>query len=918
MKLKEIFSRQSWLLSLALVVGLGILSFGAWWVIRSALHSDIETRLNAEADRIEAVFNTRINTYTNSLFYTRAYFYNVSEPTSQQFDSYLASVDLQRRYPGSRGIGFARLVSHDNVARLLEQLKKEHPAARFRPEGERPLSFIVSLLEPVDFSSKTGFGYDMVGEVARKEAVEMAIQTGQPIITKPVLFNRDYATSMPVGFVIYLPVYKNPYFVPDAKTPPDFSKVTGVIFAPLGVRDLFEGAFGAPSLAKESVNFTIKTRGDNSKAGFDTYYDRFDLDNNLPSSLWLNPGSQNRVERDLHILGRTLVLSVMPLPHFYTFTDYYLAPLVGLSALLISILIFWVLQSVQEKLRLESLAKTASLEAQKNVAEQAEIMKRLNDFARAISKNLEIHPIIEHFVHSLKEADVDVMMFYFSSSNERRGSLPLHDYYGIGDGERMRPSVDVKQLQELLGGSMRLMKAESGDLGKPSRIFCDVDFSDWILMDIPSKQSPDGAYILIGRRNYRFFSSREIEFFDNLVSQFAIGVDNAKLFSKAEDANESKGAFLANMSHEIRTPLNAILGFSEMLLLDDISLQQKSSVASNLQKNSQQLTRIIDDILDLSKVEAGKIYIERSKVNLASVIHEVKSVMDMRAQARNIHFSVECLSKVPEQIITDEVRLKQILMNLLGNAIKFTEKGDVKLIMAASKSAEGQIILRFLVEDTGIGIAEEDQGQLFSPFSQGDNSKTRQFGGSGLGLALSRRLARELGGDIVLLKSVQGQGSLFEVTVNCGDLGNVAWSDRLTLEDPSESKVEKKKIPRLDGVSLLLVEDSEDNQDIFKHFLVNYGASVDIVEDGLQAVDQATLKDYDAILMDIQIPTIDGKEATRRIRRKGYDNPIIALTAHAMVEERESCLQAGCNGQITKPVSGEELITLVGEYLGRS
>jgi len=262
--------------------------------------------------------------------------------------------------------------------------------------------------------------------------------------------------------------------------------------------------------------------------------------------------------------------------------------------------------------------------------------------------------------------------------------------------------------------------------------------------------------------------------------------------------------------------------------------------------------------------------------------------------------------------------LKQILMNLIGNAIKFTEHGEVRLLIAAGKSPENDIILRFLVEDTGIGIAEDDQRNLFRPFSQGDSSKTRKFGGSGLGLALSRRLARELGGDIVLLKSAKGAGSLFEVTVNCGDLIDVKWSDSL-IKAVSMDPIERKKdIPRLDGVSLLLVEDSEDNQDIFKHFLGNYGATVDIVEDGLQAVDQALLKDYDAILMDIQIPKIDGKEATRRIRRKGYHNPIIALTAHAMVEERESCLQAGCNGQITKPISCEELIVQVGEYLGRS
>lgn len=360
--------------------------------------------------------------------------------------------------------------------------------------------------------------------------------------------------------------------------------------------------------------------------------------------------------------------------------------------------------------------------------------------------------------------------------------------------------------------------------------------------------------------------------------------------------------------------MNAIIGFSEMILTEENGLK-KQELSKGIRKNGQQLTRLIDDILDISKVEAGKLQIVKKAVSLKSLLEEVCTVMDDRAQAKGIQFQVEWEHNVPLNIETDEVRLKQIIFNVVGNAIKFTERGKVLLSVSAEESDTGKQI-KFVVKDSGIGISAKDQLRLFRPFQQGDNSSTRRFGGTGLGLALSKKLATELGGDLFLSSSQLSVGSEFCIRIHAGNLGGNALLKELA--DPPQKADNSQE--RSAGVSLknrhiLIVEDSEDNQEIFEYFLRSAGAITETVADGLTAVERAQVSQFDLILMDIQLPSIDGKEATRRIRQNGFKNPIVALTAHAMPEEKASCLEAGCDGQISKPVSGDSLVKQVAEFL---
>lgn len=375
-----------------------------------------------------------------------------------------------------------------------------------------------------------------------------------------------------------------------------------------------------------------------------------------------------------------------------------------------------------------------------------------------------------------------------------------------------------------------------------------------------------------------------------------------------EDSNKVKAAFLSNMSHEIRTPLNAINGFSE-ILSHTTNEDEKKYLVESIRKNSNELTAFIDNILDISKIEFGRIFINKKSISLLAIIEKIKVSMEKRAHEKGLLFEIESINKLPTRIWADEARVKQILINLVGNAIKFTEKGYVKLQIEAQESADGQTHLMFTIIDTGVGISASDQLELFQSFSQADYSSTRRHGGIGLGLALSRRLAQQFDGDVTLLTSQLGRGSTFRLRIPCGNLQNNEWKENLfaSLINPS-IQLDFFTTSDLKNKKVLIVEDSEENQEIFEYFLSAAGAQSDIAENGAVAVEKAAVADYDLILMDIQMPKMDGLEATKKIRAMGFQKPIIALTAHASVEAKMSCLNVGCDGLITKPVTQETLV----------
>ena len=419
-------------------------------------------------------------------------------------------------------------------------------------------------------------------------------------------------------------------------------------------------------------------------------------------------------------------------------------------------------------------------------------------------------------------------------------------------------------------------------------------------------------------------------------------------------ANRAKSEFLTNMSHELRTPLTAILGFTDLLLDEEGQAPASGDRAARLQtvrRNGEHLLELINGILDLSKIEAGKMDVARRAVSPAAILGDVIALLEIRADAKGLRLSSAVEPPFPPTVCTDPTGLRQILINLVGNAIKFTERGAVTVSARFVSGASGEGKLQFDVVDTGIGLSRRQIERLFEPFTQADTSAARSYGGTGLGLAISRRLARMLGGDITVT-STPGLGSLFrlEIAVSPGALAGVEGAGDEDKETGRQADKQKEctnetfgarslclplslspclapiaevsnqatiqPMPALAGMRILLAEDGPDNRQLVAFILRKAGAEVAFAENGRVAVDcvleaNCGLRPFDLILMDMQMPVLDGYAATRELRKAGCNLPIIALTAHAMADDRQKCLDAGCDDYAAKPIDRGQLLGII-------
>lgn len=400
------------------------------------------------------------------------------------------------------------------------------------------------------------------------------------------------------------------------------------------------------------------------------------------------------------------------------------------------------------------------------------------------------------------------------------------------------------------------------------------------------------------------------------VSNFELNETRGLLEQKTKELERSgdfKSEFLAKMSHELRTPLTAMLGFAQRLLHMEPGDPEHNDAIRTIMRNGDHLSELINDILDLSKIEAGKLSIDLRPCSPLEILQDVRALMRIRAEQKNLAFFIEYQTDIPGQIISDPMRIKQIILNLVGNAIKFTHKGSVKVVVSCNQAEE---TILFQVVDTGMGMSAEAKDRLFKAFEQGDTDVTRKFGGTGLGLTISLQLAELLGGT-VSVDSILGMGSSFKVSLKTGPLKDVKFlsaneAEQIKHKDVADDSIE---IAKLSG-RIVVAEDNADNRRLLEFYLKKSGATYSFVENGKEAVSKVLNDNPDIVLMDMQMPVMNGYDATKKIREQGFTRPIIALTANALDVEVKKCIDAGCNRVLPKPFNWNALFGLLKDHIG--
>ncbi len=514
--------------------------------------------------------------------------------------------------------------------------------------------------------------------------------------------------------------------------------------------------------------------------------------------------------------------------------------------------------------------------------------------ARTVDENLRITE--ERFRVALQSApitisscDLDLRYTWIHNAPGSRGDS---GYLGKRD-EEIFPPDQAKRLMRL--------KREVLDSGAPVRAVIDLTFDDEVRsFDTTFEPLREDGGVLTGVTiaSFDITERRKSEEAQRLA------------FEAAEAANQAKTRFLSNMSHEIRTPLGVVQGFADLALEPNLAEADRNEYLLTIKRNAQNLTKLLGEILDLAKVEAGKIEIEKSRFSLTELISEIIEGMRLQAREKGISLALRVVQPFPQFVVSDITRLRQVVLNLVSNAVKFTERGGVELVATAREDG-GLTQVEIDVTDSGIGLSAAQRARLFEAFVQADSSTTRKYGGTGLGLNLSKRLAQALGGDLTLEWSEEGRGSTFKFYFDAGVLTKSDYA----APAPAAAAIAGAK--NLAGLRVLLVEDSIDNQLLLTRYLKKTGANVEVASDGLEGVEKGAATAFDVILMDLQMPNLDGYEATRELRGRGLTTPIVALTAHAMKEEMDRALSSGFTDYLTKPVNPGLLIETLAKLTSR-
>ncbi|WP_186767440.1 CHASE domain-containing protein [Blastopirellula retiformator] len=805
--------------------------------------------------------------------------YAGSEHVSRDgFKSYVDSRDLPAEFPGAIGFGMIQRVPRDEIQQFIAAERADNaPDFDVLSLGDESIAYVIQHIYPLE-PNRRAWGYDVGSETTRRTAIEKAIRTGEPTITGMIHLLQD--DKIRAGFLYYVPIYENGS---STRTPEERqANLAGVLYAPI------------------ILERSLDHMGDLVNAGLD--FEIFDGDQLAQQSQLYDHDGHLKDEPGQHddgtdysgrmfvniaripVGGRTWTIRTSTLPPFEAEVDRVTPAFFGFGGVALSLMLAGIVWAM-------GLSQARALALAEDMTHELRISEQTANHAAEEAERLA--KIVRRTSNAVVITDVDGRIEWVNDGFTRLSGYELNEAFGKRPSELLYGPNSNPDAVERLSDALRLRASTNAEIVNYAK-----DGREYVVA-IESAPLTDSSGALTG---YMLIESDITEKCAAENRLKALNTELTMAHQEAKRASRIKSEFLANMSHEIRTPMTAIIGFSDMLLDDEVSNEDRKKAVSTIQRNGTHLLELINDILDLSKVEAGKFDIELRPMDPAMALRDLEELMSDRAHAQKNRLTFKTVGELPKSILCDSTRLKQALLNLVGNAIKFTKNGVVRVSTRCDVERE-QLI--FEISDSGIGMSDEQMQHVFQPFRQADASMTRKFGGTGLGLAITKQIAILLGGDVTATSEL-GKGSTFTLSIGTGDLAAAAAS----AEDEPIAKTQPQTADasslKLSG-RILLVEDGPDNRKLISFILKKAGAEVTTAENGKLGLD-AALKawqadnPHDVILMDMQMPVMDGYTATELLRSAGYKGQIIALTAHAMRGDVNKCLDAGCDAYLTKPI----------------
>ena len=866
-------------------MGVAITAFSVWTIALDR-HNDarsdfgrLSDRLTAETLRIVGLQDHALCGAIGSIAATDGF-------SASSFEHYVRARDLPNEFPGVLALGYAERVSPDLL--VDSEARARRPSRLTADVGdanEQCYSDLVRSVIPRPVPRNVG--EPLNSDPVIRHALAMAALTGRPQLCEPLTLK--VGDESQIALLLIAPVFRDACLGADAPDPD--ANVGGFVFAALSANELFAKILDTCQGMADLEIFD----------GPELSTDRLILDTDaIPvaaatqSDMKFGGRAFHEIRR-VRVDGRVWTLGMSSSAAFDAQMDRTSAPIAGvIGGVLTAVLTLSLWTIAHSRGRAVRLANemTADLSLARDAAESA-----LRE-TEALRRTLEAHAIV--------------------SVADPSGTI-------VAVNERFC-EISGYSPQELIGQDHRIVNS-----GQHPRQFW-VDMWNTISSGRPWRDEvcnrrKDGSLYWVDTIVAPFLGADgHIEKYVSIRNDITQRKLNEQALEQArvaaEAATRTKSEFLANMSHEIRTPLTAILGYAELLREDgDLAQAQdrRLQAIDTIRGAGQHLLAVINDILDISKIEAGKMTVERVETPLVSILHEVESLMVPRARGKGIALSARLDTPLPNRIMSDPTRLRQILMNLTGNAVKFTELGSVTLA-ARSESRDDHTRLIVDVIDTGPGLTPDQTSRLFSAFSQADTSVTRKHGGTGLGLTISRRLAELMGGAVTLAHTEVGKGACFRV-----DLPLVAAPQSRIVDSldvvPVEQRSANSASVTLSG-KILLAEDGPDNQRLIAFHRRRAGATVEVADNGAIALEKLTAAErdgqpFDLLLTDMQMPEMDGYTLARTLRDRRNRIPIVALTAHAMADDRQRCTDAGCDDYATKPIDRLTLLHTCADWIGK-